>query len=232
MMDRRQFVSHAIFGLGLAAVPSLLRAQASPASTPAPTPAPTPPVVPPPAPMPPAAVPGLVVTTPSFKPLFDRAKAALDQHGSSVALRDRVALADFSVASSEHRFHIVDVAGGHAISYLVAHGRGSDPGFSGFLQSFSNEPNSAATSEGAYVTGPVYSGIHGVSMRLVGLDPTNSNADIRAIVVHGASYVSEDHIAQWGKAGRSEGCFAVAPHLIEQVMGLLGSGRLLYAAKV
>ena len=39
-------------------------------------------------------------------------------------------------------------------------------------------------------------------MRLIGLDPTNSNADMRAIVVHGADYVSEDHIATWGKVIR------------------------------
>jgi hypothetical protein len=44
--------------------------------------------------------------------------------------------------------------------------------------------------------------------------------------------VSEDHIAIWGKTGRSEGCFVVAPHLITQFLGLLGPGRLLYAAKV
>jgi len=69
-------------------------------------------------------------------------------------------------------------------------------------------------------------------MRLAGLDPTNNNADMRAIVIHSAPYVSEDHIAAFGKLGRSEGCFVVAPHLISQVLGLLGPDRMVYAAKV
>lgn len=165
-------------------------------------------------------------------PLLDRARAALDASPERFTLRDRLGLADFSVASSQHRFHIVDLVAGRAISYLVAHGLGSDPNHSGFLQSFSNEPGSEATSEGAYLTGELYDGTHGASMRLVGLDPTNNNADMRAIVVHSAPYVSEDHIAVWGKAGRSNGCFVFAPHLIGQVLGLLGPGRLLFAAKI
>lgn len=168
----------------------------------------------------------------SAGPLLDRARAALDANSDKILLRDRVALADFSVASSQHRFHIVDLAAGQAISYLVAHGLGSDPNHSGYLQTFSNEPNSQATSEGAYLTGELYDGVHGAAMRLIGLDPTNNNADMRAIVVHSAPYVSEDHVAVWGKAGRSNGCFVFAPHLITQVLGLLGPGRLLFAAKL
>lgn len=163
---------------------------------------------------------------------MERARVALDTHKDRLLLRDRVALVDFSKGSSEHRFHIVDLNGGQTVSYLVAHGRGSDPEHSGFLHSFSNEPNSLATSEGSFMTGEAYTGIHGASMRLVGLDPTNYNADMRAIVVHGAPYVSEDHIATWGKVGRSEGCFAVPPHLIRQVLNLMGSGRLIYSAKI
>lgn len=180
--------------------------------------------------MPPAMM-GLPVKA-SLLPLLDRARAALDAYPDRFALRDRVALADFSVASSQHRFHIVDLVAGQAVSYLVAHGLGSDPTHSGYLQSFSNQPDSQATSEGAYLTGEIYDGAHGASMRLVGLEPTNNNADIRAIVLHSASYVSEDHIAVWGKAGRSNGCFVVAPHLIMQVLGLLGPGRLILAAKI
>jgi len=170
-------------------------------------------------------------TKASLVSLIDRARAALDVSPERFVLRDRIAVADFSVASSQHRFHIVDLITGKAVSYLVAHGLGSDPTHSGFLETFSNEPGSEATSEGAYLTSEIYDGTHGASMRLIGLDATNDNADVRAIVVHGAPYVSEDHIAIWGKAGRSNGCFAVAPHLITQVLGLLGPGRLLFAAK-
>jgi hypothetical protein len=221
--------------MGVAVMPSMLRAD--PAATKAVSGAASPalassitvpiPAAPQSAPM----VPGLPMK-PELRPLLDRARAALDAHPDHLVLRDRIALADFNVASSEHRLHVVDLVAGQSISYLVAHGRGSDPDHSGYLQSFSNEPNSLATSEGAYLTGDVYTGVHGTSMRLVGLDATNNNADMRAIVVHGADYVSEDHIAQWGKLGRSEGCFVIAPHLVTQFLDVLGPGRLIYAAKI
>ena len=183
----------------------------------------------PPAPLPlPLGMPGRK----PFQPLLDRARAALDRHYDAFQLRDRVALADFSVASRELRFHIVDLIGGQTSSYLVAHGKGSDPEHTGWLHRFSNDIGSLATSEGVYRTSDIYEGVHGQSMRLVGLEPANSNAEPRAIVIHGADYVGEDHIAAWGKCGRSEGCFAVAPHMLPQVLGLLGQGRMLYADKL
>ena len=164
--------------------------------------------------------------------LLDRARAALDRHHGAFELRDRIALADFSVASREFRFHIVDLIDGRTSSYLVAHGRGSDPEHSGWLHRFSNEPGSFASSAGTYRTGEIYEGAHGQSMRLIGLDEGNNNAEARAIVIHGADYVSENQIATWGKLGRSEGCLALAPHMLPQVLGLLGPGRMLYADKV
>ncbi len=231
-MQRRDFVKYGLSALGMAATSSStfgakggLVPFATPIQTPPPAPVASAPVIPSP------SMPG-IATRAELGPLMDRARVALDAHKDRLVLRDRVGLADFSKISSEHRFHVVDLNGGQTISYLVAHGRGSDPEFSGYLRSFSNEPNSLATSEGAFLTGETYTGIHGASMRLIGLDPTNSNADMRAIVVHGAPYVSEDHIATWGKVGRSEGCFAVAPHLITQVLELLGPGRLIYSAKI
>src|SRR3546814_15155050 len=76
--------------------------------------------------------------------------------------------------------------------------------FRSWLHSFSNEPNSLASSSGAFKTGEIYEGQHGRAMRLAGLDPQNNNAEMRAIVVHGADYVSENQIASWGKTGRRE----------------------------
>jgi hypothetical protein len=225
-MNRRLFMRHALTGLGLGCLPPAMARPASEALS-VPLGAPSAP----PAPDAVMAMMGLPVKT-SVGLLLERARAALDTHSDRIALRDRIAIADFAAASNQHRFHIVDLAAGKAVSYLVAHGLGSDPEHSGYLRSFSNEPNSQATSEGAYLTGELYDGQHGASMRLVGLDPTNNNADIRAIVVHSAPYVSEDHVAVWGKAGRSNGCFVFAPHLIAQVLGLIGPGRLLLSAKI
>jgi hypothetical protein len=218
-MDRRQFSALALSGLGLAAFPRTV-ASATALEGGA--------FLPPP----PAPLPMGTETVRSREALLVRARAALDRHKAIIPYRDRVALADFSVASRELRFHIVDLISGQSNSYLVAHGKGSDPEHSGFLQRFSNETGSLATSDGAYLTGEIYDGVHGAAMRLLGLDPDNSNAEPRAIVIHGADYVSEEHIAAWGKLGRSEGCFAVARHMLPQVLGMLGPNRMLYADKV
>lgn len=218
-MDRRNFTKFALSGLAF----SFLSDSMGRAALPVPAqPAPAPSV---------PATPHAVAAKP-YAPLLERAKAALDNHAHHFALRDRVAIVDFDAPSKDMRMHIVDLIGGQTSSYLVSHGRGSDPAHSGWLHSFSNEPNSLASSQGAFKTGELYVGQHGRSMRLIGLDAHNSNAEARAIVVHGADYVSEDHVAAWGKCGRSEGCFAVAPHLVSQVLGMMGPGRMLYADKL
>ena len=69
-------------------------------------------------------------------------------------------------------------------------------------------------------------------MRLEGLDASNSNARSRGIVIHGAAYVSEQMIRDYGKLGRSEGCFAVAESSLLDVMTQLAPGRLIYADRM
>src|SRR3546814_7178130 len=104
---------------------------------------------------------------------------------------------------------LLGVMCGRVTAHHVAHGRGSDPTHCGWLQSFSNEYESLATSRGAYVTGDFYNGKYGYPLRLSGLDPTNSNALGRAIVVHSAWYAEPEIAREQGKLGRSEGCFAL-----------------------
>lgn len=163
--------------------------------------------------------------------LMARARAALDQNRRMISNPGLIAIADFNPQSSERRFHLVDMIGGRVSSFLVAHGRGSDPDHSGYVQYFSNEPGSLATSRGAYVTGERYSGKYGLSLRLDGLEYSNSNALDRAIVVHGAPYVGEQMIRDYGKLGRSEGCFAVAERDLYAVLARLTPGHLIYADK-
>jgi hypothetical protein len=164
--------------------------------------------------------------------LLQRALQALERHRELIAHRDFIGVVDFSLPSRLPRFHLIDLSNGAATSHLVAHGRGSDPRHTGWLEVFSNEPRSQATSAGAYRTDSVYVGEHGRSMRLAGLDPTNDNAASRAIVVHAAWYVSEEIIAHFGMLGRSEGCLAVASSSLNEVLDKLGPGRLIYADKV
>ena len=164
--------------------------------------------------------------------LLARAKAALERHSGTIRQRDKIGIADFSQASRESRFHIVDLAAGTVASHRVAHGRGSDRGHTGLLHEFSNDFGSNATSNGAYGTADFYHGKYGLSMRLNGLDWSNNNAMERAIVVHQAWYAEADMIDIHGKLGRSEGCFAFGRDSHFEVMRQLGSGRMIYADKL
>jgi len=162
--------------------------------------------------------------------LFARAKAALDQH--QIAPRDTIGIADFSKPSSEPRFHVVDLASGQVESHRVCHGRGSDPAHSGYLERFSNDFGSYATSNGTYTTGDYYDGKYGLSLRVRGLDWSNSNAESRAIVIHNAWYAEDDMIPLHGMLGRSEGCFAMSRASQYSVMRRLAGGRMIFAEKL
>jgi hypothetical protein len=178
---------------------------------------------------------GRVFAEPLLRPtgsdaLVARARAALDRHGAMIANRDVVGVADFGRSSSVPRFHLIDMRNGSVDTFLVAHGRGSDPAHTGWLQSFSNLPGSEATSAGAFLTKDIYFGAHGRSRRLAGLDPDNDQAESRGIVVHGAWYVNRD-LAARGAIGRSEGCFAFQQDQVGQIIDRLGTGRLILATR-
>jgi hypothetical protein len=164
--------------------------------------------------------------------LLNLARREVDRLGDRIRLRVVVGIADYALPSSAARFHLVHMESGSITSFLVSHGRGSDPDHSGWLQRFSNAPGSNASSRGAYLTGEHYTGKHGRSMRLIGLDPTNNNAEKRAIVVHGAWYVHPAMIREHGQLGRSEGCFAFAESEVDVILQRLGPGRLLLSSRL
>lgn len=170
--------------------------------------------------------------TPRDRRLFEIARDQIARAGSSVWKRDKVGIADFGIHSSVPRFHLVHLEQDRVESFLVTHGTGSDPEHDGWLDSFSNVPNSLQTSRGAYVTWEWYHGQFGLSMRLGGLDTTNSNAFTRAIVMHPADYATQDHVARWGRLGRSNGCFALGPEQFRHCVRELAGGRLLYADQI
>jgi hypothetical protein len=98
--------------------------------------------------------------------LMERALLALERHRDSFTHRDFIGIADFALHSRTPRFHLVNLGDGSVRSHLVAHGRGSDPAHTGWLERSSNEPHSNATSAGAYGTGTLYVGAHGHSKAL------------------------------------------------------------------
>ena len=179
----------------------------------------------------PAVQPPLATAPGGIDPqLFARAKAALDLH--KVGPRDSIGIVDFSQPSADPRFFVVDLMSGNVESHRVAHGRGSDPDHSGFVERFSNEFRSYATSNGTYVTDDYYQGKYGLSMKVRGLDWSNYNAEPRAIVIHNAWYAEDDMIPLHGKLGRSEGCFAMSRDSQYAVMRKLAGGRMIYADKL
>lgn len=155
-----------------------------------------------------------------------------DRAGSQVWRRDIVGIADFAQPSSRPRLHFANLEDGTVRSFLVAHGKGSDPQHDGWLKSFSNVPGSEATSRGAYLTCEWYRGKYGTSIRLEGMDPSNSHALSRAIVMHRAPYVDASMIDRWGKIGRSEGCFAMSDADFNEALVRLSGGRLLFADRI
>lgn len=155
-----------------------------------------------------------------------------DRVRSQLWRADVVGIADFALPSALPRLHFADLEAGMVRSFLVAHGKGSDPEHDGFCKHFSNVINSAATSRGAYVTYEWYDGKYGPSIRLGGLDDDNGNAAARAIVMHPAWYADPAMLEKWGKLGRSDGCFAMAPGDFAQALWHLAAGRLLFADRL
>ena len=161
--------------------------------------------------------------------ILDIARREVERAGSVLWRRDIAGIADFGLHSAMPRFHMANLEAGTVESLRVAHGSGSDPEHDGWLNTYANIHGSNATSRGAYVSWEWYTGKYGTSVRLGGLDPTNDQAFTRAIVAHAASYATPEHVAQWGRLGRSNGCFAFAPDDFRQVLLRLSGGRLLYA---
>lgn len=170
--------------------------------------------------------------SPKDRRLFAIAHEQMMKHGAGLWHRDIVGIADYGLRSSEPRLHMVDFDRAMVDSYRVAHGMGSDPEHDGWLNWFSNVPESLCSSKGAYMTFGWYTGRYGTSIRLEGLDPSCSNALDRAIVMHRASYCEPEHLARWGRLGRSNGCFAMSDADFKIALLRLAGGRLLYADKL
>lgn len=141
--------------------------------------------------------------------------------------KDVITVIDFSLPSTEKRLWIIDLATRKVlVNDYVAHGRNSGDNEA---VSFSNTTGSNKSSIGFYLTGETYRGKHGLSLRLEGLDEAyNSNARSRAIVMHGADYVSARFIKKYGRLGRSLGCPSVSMDIHEKVINTIKNGSALF----
>lgn len=141
---------------------------------------------------------------------------------------DVLVIVDFSRPSTEERLWVVRPDTGEVVlRTLVAHGQGTG----GLMATtFSNVPESHASSLGVFRGAETYTGRHGPSLRLDGLEPgINDLARQRAIVVHAADYATADFAERVGRLGRSHGCPAVPPEDLDAVVDVLGDGGLLVA---
>lgn len=146
---------------------------------------------------------------------------------NSLLNKDIISIADLSKPSTQKRLYIINIKTGEVLfNTLVAHGRNSGQEYA---TNFSNDESSFESSLGFYVTTNTYNGKHGYSLRLNGCEKGfNDNACKRAIVLHGANYVSESFIHQNGYLGRSHGCPAVPAAFSKKIINVIKNGSCLF----
>ena len=132
---------------------------------------------------------------------------------------------DFNKPSSEERLYIFNLKEHTYKKFLVAHGKNSGEKYA---TAFSNNEGSLCSSLGIYKTLSTYTGKHGESLKISGLEDSNSNAEDRSVVIHKADYVVPNYEGT-GRSGRSDGCFAVNPANIEEVIDCLKDGSYFIA---
>ena len=141
---------------------------------------------------------------------------------------DRLAVIDYSKPSTEPRLWVFDLTRRTLLYHeLVAHGRNTGENLATM---FSNTPESWQSSLGLFRTLGTYSGRNGYSLRMEGLEPgTNDQAMSRALVIHGADYVSPVFASQQGRIGRSHGCPAVRSAIARPLIDKLKDGQYVFS---
>ncbi len=127
-----------------------------------------------------------------------------------------ITIIDFTKPSTVKRMFVLDVENAKILyKTYVAHGQKSGREFA---TQFSNIPESFQSSLGFYETATTYNGI-------------NNKAEERAVVIHGAPYVSESFINSHGYLGRSWGCPALPEHLNRPIIDKIKNGTCLFIYK-
>jgi len=150
----------------------------------------------------------------------------LAEHGK-ITNRRYLTICDFSLSSNENRLWVVDIPNKKVvINTMVAHGAATGEEYA---RQFSNIPESHQSSLGFFVTKQTYSGAHGYSLRLAGVDGHfNNNAESRDIVIHGADYVSKEFAGAHKRIGRSWGCPAVNTKIAKPLIDRVKNGSCLF----
>ena len=136
-------------------------------------------------------------------------------------------IVDFSYSSTKERMWVIDMENKKVVlQTLVSHGMNSG---TEYAKSFSNQNESFKSSLGFFITGETYTGKHGISLKLDGQENgLNDNARERAVVVHGADYVSKKLANAQGYIGRSQGCPAVCPKIASKLINTIKNKSVLF----
>lgn len=164
---------------------------------------------------------------PSFESFNQALEGFYKLREKGLVQKEVLTLVDFTQSSTTKRLWVIDLENNTVLyNTLVAHGKNSGEEFA---NSFSNKPESFQSSLGFYITGEVYNGKHGTSLRLDGLEKGyNDNARNRAVVLHGADYVSESFIKNHRRLGRSQGCPAVPVDMNEKIINAIKGKSCLF----
>jgi hypothetical protein len=140
---------------------------------------------------------------------------------------DYLTICDFSQSSKQKRLYLIDIINNKIVlNTYVAHGRNSG---GEYATRFSNNPSSLQSSLGFYVTKNTYTGEHGLSLRVEGLEPGfNDKAARRAIVIHGADYIEDGWLHRSSCMGRSYGCPAVPQKESNAIIQTIKNGTCLF----
>ena len=163
--------------------------------------------------------------------ILARAVDAMKAHAAQTPETGRLVVVDYGLHSSQPRLFVINLETGAVSAYRAAHGMGTDVDHDGYLDSFSSLPGSQASSEGTYRFAEEYTGRHGQSFRLDGLDETNATARSRAIVIHAASYAEPEFLARHGKLGRSNGCIVFSEDDLARFIDEVPQGTLIFVGK-
>lgn len=167
------------------------------------------------------------VSIPSYEVFSLAVKGYQNLKKTDNITKNILTIIDLSLASTEKRLWVIDMDNRKILfNDLVAHGKNSGDNLAG---RFSNQRNSNMSSLGFYITGSTYSGCHGLSLLLDGKDKDyNNNARDRAIVVHGAAYVSNEYIKKYGRIGRSFGCPALSLESYQSIINAISGGSCMF----
>ncbi len=152
-------------------------------------------------------------------------------HKDAAKNKDKIVVVNMEEPSYRKRLYVWDLNKQEFTrNHHVSHGTNSaNPTDKAYAIHFSNVINSHESSKGAMVTKGTYTGKHGRSLKLGGLEKgINDNVENRSIVIHAADYVTDGYILSAGRVGCSYGCPAVDPAIAQDLIDDIKNGTFFY----